>query len=185
MEDREHVGPDERARQRDLVRLEAAEERARKNHDFVQVERRHMDDLAMLGVRAPKALTLLLLIGKRMGRQNALVASYDTLQSLSGMSRASVQRSLKLLKDEKWMTTLRVGTATAYVINAAVMWTTFGHMKTAAFTATVLTTDRENPEEALAPPPKLKTLPFLQPGDRVVIGGEPPEPPAQEHLPLT
>jgi hypothetical protein len=179
------IGPDERARQRDLARIDQAEAAERRNADFVQVARRSMDELGQLAIRAPKAMGLLVMIAKRMGRQNALVASYDTLQQLTGLSRATVQRSLKLLRDERWITTLRVGSASAYVVNAAVMWTTHGHLKSAAFTATVVTTERENPEAAHAKPPKLKHLPFLEPGERAVLHGEPPDPPAQDLLDLT
>lgn len=172
-----------RARQGDLARIEAAEAEAAKNRDFVQLSRRTMDQMAQLVSKSPAAMKLLIVIGKRMGRNNALVASYETLAKISGMSVSGVNRAVKVLKQDRWMTTIRVGSATAYVVNSNVMWTTFGNLKLAAFNATIVTTSDENPD-ANDPPPKLKVFPFLDPGERVVIAGEPPDPPAQDHLDL-
>lgn len=173
-----------KARQGDLRRMEEAEVEARKNRDFVQLSRRTMDDLARLVDRAPGAMKLLMVIGKRMGRTNALVASQQTLGKLAGMSESSVKRSIKVLKDERWIATLRVGSATAYVVNANVLWTSVATLKVAAFAATVVTTNEENPEAANEPQPKLRHFPFVEPGERAVLDGELPEPPVTDQLDL-
>jgi hypothetical protein len=168
-----------KARQGDLRRMEEAEAEQGKNRDFVQLSRRTMDELGRLVSRAPGAMRLLMVIGKRMGRTNALVASYETLGKLAGMSESSVKRSVKVLKDERWITTLRVGSATAYVVNANVLWTSHATLKVASFAATIVTTSDENPESAAEGERlKLKHFPFVEPGERAVLAGDPPEPPA-------
>lgn len=173
-----------RSRQGDLRRMEAAEVEGRKNRDFVQLSRRTMDELARLVDQAPGAMKLLMVIGKRMGRTNALVASQGTLGKLAGMSESSVKRSIKVLKEGRWLTTLRVGSATAYVVNANVLWTSVATLKVAAFAATVVTTSEENPEAANEPQPKLRHFPFVEPGEQALLTGDLPDPPAQDQLDL-
>ena len=53
-----------------------------------------------------------------MGRTtNAVVCSYKTLTELTGYSRTSIANSLKILRDDNWIETIKIGNATAYCVN--------------------------------------------------------------------
>ena len=53
-----------------------------------------------------------------MGRTtNAVVCSYTTLCEITGVSRPTVGRAIKLLKDDQWIDTVKIGNANAYCVN--------------------------------------------------------------------
>ena len=60
---------------------------------------------------------------EHMGRTtNAVVCSYTTLCEITGVSRPTVGRAIKLLKDDQWIDTVKIGNANAYCVNERVFW---------------------------------------------------------------
>lgn len=112
----------------------------RVNHDFVQVTRSYLPEWRQLTRKSPLAAEILLFLIEHMGKQNnAVVASYATIQKLTGRSRATVARAIKLLKEQNWIDVVQVGTATAYAVNERVAWRTHANQRQyAMFSATVV-----------------------------------------------
>lgn len=122
-------------------------EEDKKNRDFIQVYRNHLDMIAELGAENPTALKLLLFLMKHMDGTNALCVSATVLADMLGCSRMTVSRAVKYLKENGWLCVLKTGTSNVYVINPEVAWTSYGYQKQyCKFNATVLLGSDENSE---------------------------------------
>lgn len=180
---------DGEARMRELAFIEEQEqlarERAKKNADFVQFSRKNMAEYGDLIERNSVAARLLVLMAEKMDRNNSLVCSSLVLEEMTNLSRTTVYRALKLLKDERWLEVVKIGTANVYSINAGVFWTTYGDRKHASFQATILVSSTEQ-EKSYKPQIELKRLPFLRKkdGERALLGSDKLPPPDQQHLDL-
>lgn len=164
----------------------AAREAARKNVDFVQFTRANIREFRALMKRHPAAADLLLLLAEHMDRENTLVASAVMLEELTGYSRSTLHRCVKVLTNEQWMQLTKVGSTNAYTINSAVFWTSYGDRKWSAFNAKVLATSTEQDVPAVNDV-KLKRVPFLRkknPPERLVMPSEDLPPPDQKDLDL-
>ncbi|MDP1541513.1 MAG: replication/maintenance protein RepL [Moraxellaceae bacterium] len=155
-----------------------------RNVNFVQWDRRSMAAFRGLTSKNPLASEMLIWMAEKMGRDNALVCSYDTLMSITGKSRPTVARALKVLKDDSWVQAIRLGSATAWVINSAVFWTSSAHGKQfSQFHATVIASRDEQDDAELAKKELLRP-PMWRSDERPVIGNEDLPPPDQKDLEL-
>ena len=124
------------------------------NYDFVQVSRGYLKHMRELARKSPLAHEILYYLVEHMGRTtNAVVVSYATLCEVTGVSRPSVGRAVKLLKDDNWVDAVKIGNATAYCVNARAFWQAGRNQKKyAKFQATVIASESEQgasyPEKA-------------------------------------
>jgi DNA-binding transcriptional ArsR family regulator len=87
----------------------------------------------------PAALKILLFLLQHMDTTNSLVVSYVVLQEFLGLSRATVGRSIKYLKDHNYITVYKSGTSNIYVVNDTIAWKSYGkNIKYSKFNATVI-----------------------------------------------
>jgi len=149
---------------------------------WVQTERESHEKWAALTARKPRAAQLLHVLVGRMGNQNAVVASQNTLAHLMGCSVDTVRRALKMLESERWIQIVRIGKGreAAYVVNDRVAW---GQKRDAmrrisVFSATVVA-DSEEQEGQTLEKGGLRQIPVLYPGEEQYPGGEGMEPPSQ------
>lgn len=158
------------------------------NFNFVQVSREYLRAMRALTKKNPLAQEILFYLVEHMGRtSNAVVCSYATLQEVTGTSRATVGRALKLLKDDSWIDTVKIGSATAYAVNARAFWQAGRNQKKyAIFQATVIASESEQASDFrdLVEKP-LRHIPFIQGNDRIVPADEALPPPDQQDLDLT
>lgn len=112
----------QRAQQQHLKERQASEDLAKKNHNFVQVQRRNLKEFRRLIKENPTAAQLMFLFAEKMNRQNALMCSFKTLEDITGLSRSTLSKAISLLKKEQWIEVIKVGTANAYLINHSVFW---------------------------------------------------------------
>lgn len=119
-----------------------------KNKDFIQLYRNHIDDVTNLARQNPRAYDLFMLLCKHMDGTNALCASNVVLQEImGGVSRATITRAVKYLKDNGWICVLKSGTSNVYIVNPDVAWTSYGNQKSyCKFQANVLLSSSENAE---------------------------------------
>lgn len=158
------VGEDaaQRVNAQNLREKEAAEALAKKNYNFLQVEIKTLKEFRRLADQSPKALKLLFTLAEKMNRQNGIMASNATLSQIAGMSIPTVTRAIKLLKDERWIQVIRIGTANAYVINSTVFWKSTGDQKHASFHAQIIATSTEQTDPVESwDGVTLKHFPFL------------------------
>ena len=72
------------------------------NFNFVQLSRSYLHQMRKLARKSPIAHEILYYLVEHMGRTtNAVVCSYTTLCEITGVSRPTVGRAIKLLKDDR------------------------------------------------------------------------------------
>lgn len=160
----------QRAQHADLLAKEKADEDAKKNRNFVQVEKRAFKELRGLIDRSPVAAKLLLILGEKMNRQNALLCSFKTLGEITGLSRSTLSTAISLLKSECWIEVVKIGTANAYIVNSRVFWQSFGNLKHATFNATIVASSTEQEKEEWGNI-DLRNFPFLTSSDDLLDDG--------------
>ena len=88
------------------------------NYNFVQLNRSYMKQMRELARRNPVAMQILFYLVEHMGKStNAVVCSYKTLCEVTDLSRTSVAKAIKHLKDDNWLDAIKIGNATAYCVN--------------------------------------------------------------------
>ena len=102
--------------------------------------RSYLHQMRKLARKSPIAHEILYYLVEHMGRTtNAVVCSYTTLCEITGVSRPTVGRAIKLLKDDQWIDTVKIGNANAYCVNERVFWQAGRNQrKYAIFSATVI-----------------------------------------------
>lgn len=157
------------------------------NYNFVQVNRAYLREWRILTRKNPLASEILMYLIENMGKTtNAVVCSYMTLTEITGASRSSVARAVKILKDDRWLESIKIGNASAYCINATAFWQAQRHQKKyAIFQATVIASSTEQDsdfrEKAKQP---LRFIPFVGKHDRMIISDEELPPPDQKDIDL-
>lgn len=171
----------------DLLDAEKAAKRLPKNMDFVQVSRADMRAIAELGAKNSIALKLLMTFAQTMDRQNAVMISFKAMEEIMGKSRPTLDRAIRLLKEDNWLQVVKVGTANAYVLNSAVFWPDSNDKRSMTnFTARIVTTLNEQDMDLRKNRNvRLKRTPTIVPnGERVILDTEPLPPPDQQDLDL-
>ena len=158
------------------------------NYNFVQVSRNYLKEWRLLMRKSPLASEVLMFLVEHMGRTtNAVVCSYTTLTEATGVSRASVARALKLLKEDNWIDSVKIGNATAYAVNARVFWQAGRHQKQyAIFQATVIASGTEQDSDfKLKAKQSIRHIPFIEENARLMVdNSELLSPPDQQDLDL-
>lgn len=93
---------------------------------FYQVNKDNSECLRDCLKENPKALEILLFIFDHMDKYNAVVCSYKVFQEALGMSKATVQRAIKYLKDNGFLYIYKTGTSNVYVANKELVWNSWG-----------------------------------------------------------
>ncbi|EFB6649426.1 plasmid replication initiation protein [Pseudomonas sp. FSL R10-1350] len=157
----------------------------RDNYNFVQISRSYLTQMRKLARASPIAHEILYYLVEHMGRTtNAVVCSYGTLCEVTGVSRPTVGRAIKLLKDENWIDTVKIGNASAYCVNERVFWQAGRNQrKYAVFSATVIASASEQDsnfkEKAKQ---KLTYIPIIEDNNIAVTGKDELPPPDQQDL---
>ncbi|WP_265184989.1 helix-turn-helix transcriptional regulator, partial [Salmonella enterica] len=114
----------------------------------MQLSRSYIHQMRKLARKRPIAHEILYYLVEHMGRTtNAVVCNYTTLCKITGVSRATVGRAIKLLKDDQWIDTVKIGNTNAYCVNERVFWQAGRNQrKYAIFSATInaTATDQES-----------------------------------------
>lgn len=153
---------------------------------WVQTERQSHEKWAKLIAENPRAGALMHVIVGNMGRHNALVASQKTLAGLVGCTVRTVQRALAVLRDGNWIEVRQIGptgTACAYIVNDRVAWSgSRDGIRYSLFSAAVLVSSNEQPDQNELDPKALQQLPVMYPGERQLPTGPGLDPPSQPSL---
>ncbi|MGY4753015.1 hypothetical protein ACVNHC_24430 [Pannonibacter sp. Q-1] len=120
-----------------------------------------------------------------MGHQNAVVIPQGVLAKLMGCSVDTVQRAVRDLVAEKWISVVRLGRGkeAAYVVNDRVAWgQSRDQLRLSVFSAAVVA-DYEDQDEALLGHGDLRRIPTLYPGEHQLPAGPGEDPPSQPAIP--
>lgn len=119
------------------------------NSDFVQLYRNHLTEIRWLMNKNTLACELFLFIIEHMDTSNALACSSAIFEDYFGKSRSTISRAVKLLKDEGFISTLKMGTCNVYIVNQDVAWTSWNNKKEyCKFEGNILVSRKENKDYA-------------------------------------
>lgn len=110
----------------------------------------------------PSASIVMNEILRNIGQHNAVCASQKTLAELTGYSVRTVQRAVKILRENRWIQVVQLngkGDVLCYIVNDRVAW--FGKRKNLKFTkfsATVLASSKDQEEEIKGSLKKIQSL---------------------------
>ena len=106
---------------------------------------------------------------------------------ITGVSRPTVGRAIKLLKDDQWIDTVKIGNANAYCVNERVFWQAGkagrNQRKYAIFSATVIASATDQ-ESDFKKKQKLTYIPIIESSDIPTTGTDELPPPDQGDLSL-
>ena len=100
-----------------------------RNKNFVMMYRDHMPELRWLMKKSGIASSILNFIMEHMDNKNALCCSYQVFIDYFDISKDTVRRSIKLLKDNGFIDVLKSGTSNVYIVNDEVAWTSWENQK--------------------------------------------------------
>ena len=100
-----------------------------RNKNFVMMYRNHMPELRWLMKKSGIASSILNFIMEHMDNKNALCCSYQVFIDFFDLSKDTVRRSIKLLKDNGFIDVLKSGTSNVYIVNDEVAWTSWENQK--------------------------------------------------------
>lgn len=155
------------------------------NYNFVQVSRSYLREMRGLARKSPVAHEILYYFVEHMGRTtNAVVCSRNVLAEVTGCSIATVGRAIRVLKDDNWIDTVKIGNASAYCVNERAFWQAGRNQRQyAVFSATVIAAaseqDSDFREKAKQ---KLTYIPVIEDSDIAVAGKDQLPPPDQQDL---
>jgi hypothetical protein len=155
---------------------------------WLQVDKRVHQKMGLFGIKHPSALALLHFMTSRLHRgTNGVLMSLDALVGITGLSKRTVQNSIKALAEARFIQVLKSGKSNIYIINSQVAWQGPRGHRFAVFNAEIMVTEGEQdlPVDALMEQSaKLESVPIFEPGERALIGNEFIDPPDQGELDL-
>lgn len=122
-------------RAKDLEAKEKSEAEARKRAKsspfsrWTQYNNEHTKELMWLALKHPKAHAILLFLVDQMDEYNAVMCSYQVLQEVLEISKATVQRNIHILRENGYVAVLKSGTSNVYAVNDSVYWKSWGNNK--------------------------------------------------------
>ena len=72
------------------------------------------------------AMQIYLFIADRMDGLNSLVCSYTFLAEYFQVSKSSVTRAVRVLREEKILYIMKSGSANVYILNPEIVWKSYG-----------------------------------------------------------
>lgn len=118
-----------RARQQQLAEIDHAQSNAKKNHDFVQLNRSGADVIGMIAFRSGLAIAILNIMMKRMRWDNTIMISREAMAHVFGVSNNTISRAIKVLVDNHIIKIRKVGRSNIYTINVSLVWSTHANLK--------------------------------------------------------
>lgn len=129
------------------------EEKKRKDRrspydNFVQFNQDMYKAEDWLMKESPIAYRIFKFLVKNMDNYNAVICSQTVLQEQFEVSRATVSRALKLLKDKGYVAVFKSGTSNVYALNDKIVWRSWGtNYQRSKFPANVLLSLSEQEEK--------------------------------------
>lgn len=155
----------------------------RKNVNFIQLNKAYLQQWRKLVSTAPVAAEIMYWFLERMGNDNALVCSYQVLMEVTGASRSTIGRAIGFLKEGNWVDAVKIGNATAYVVNERVAWQTHANKRQyAIFSATVVAAGSEQQDTQPEIKTKLLRVPVVSSRETAIVDNTALPPPDQSEL---
>lgn len=130
-------------------REKEARERAKKSpfDNFVQVNKDYYKAEDWLMAKSPIAYRIFKFLINGMDDYNAVICSYQVLQETFDVSKPTITRAIKLLKEKKYVDVYKTGTSNVYAINKNIVWQSWGtNYDKAKFGANIILSESEQEE---------------------------------------
>lgn len=114
---------------------------------------------------------------------NAVTISNEALSKILGISKRTVIRASKFLKDHQYVQVVKIGTTNTYVVNERIAFAGSVGQRKAVFSSTVVAHESEQ-DEGWENVTKLKAIPIIYGDERAIIGSEELPPPDQKDIDL-
>lgn len=111
---------------------EQKNKREYKNSPFkrwTQLNNEHTKELMQLALKYPKAHAILYFLVDQMDEYNAVICSTKVLEEILDVSRQTISKNIKILKEHGFIVVLKSGASNVYVINDKVYWKSWSNNK--------------------------------------------------------
>jgi DNA-binding MarR family transcriptional regulator len=116
----------------------------RGNTDFTMLYNKNIDAIRELGKENANALSLFLFLIEKMDQENTLIVSMTTLSEIFGVSRVTIDKRVRVLKEHNFINVYKSGNTNVYAINAEIAWKTWENKREyAQFRSSVLISKSE------------------------------------------
>ena len=120
------------------------ESRGNKSQGWLQSDKAAHQAMWKLGTKHPMALAVLHFMVSKLSRgTNGIVISAATLARQMGIAPRTVQKTIVVLRDCKFVQVLKSGNVNVYIINSRVAWQGERGMRHASFNAQILVDEAE------------------------------------------
>ena len=140
----------ERLRKQQEAEKKAVEDAKKSPYrQFLQVNQENYKAEDWLMKTSPAAYRLFRFITQNMDNYNALMCSYRVFEESLGYKQSTIFRAVKLLKEKKFIQTVKSGTNNVYFVNKELYWHSYGtNYARAEFGAKIIVSASEQePEE--------------------------------------
>lgn len=128
------------------------EEKLQKNSPykhFAQFNIEYCKAWGLLAQQSPAALAVMMFFLEHIDNYNALVCSSSVIQEALNMSRPTVSRAVKLLREKGFVDVKKSGTTNVYLVNKELVWKSWGkNYRYAEFEAKIIISESEQEETA-------------------------------------
>lgn len=114
---------------------------------------------------------------------NAVTISNEALAKILGLSKRTIVRATKHLRDKQYVQVIKIGTSNTYVVNEQIAFAGSAGQRKAVFSSTVVAHECEQ-EEGWDEVKKLKAVPVIYGDERAILGCDDLPPPDQQDLEL-
>lgn len=126
------------------ITLPQEETRGNKTQGWLQSDKAAHQAMWQLGIKHPMALSVLHFMVSKLSRgTNGVVMSAAAIAKQMGISQRSVQNTIVILRDCKFVQVLKSGNANVYIINSRVAWQGERGARFASFNAQILVDESE------------------------------------------
>lgn len=125
---------------------------------FVQMNKKTYEMEDKLMQENPLAYRIWRFLANNMDDYNAVIVSQETLTELFEVSKTTIWRAIKVLKDGSYIKTYRTGGSNIYALNDDMVWNSWGDNKRySKFNANIIISESEQTEEVKKELKDLKT----------------------------
>lgn len=153
-------------------------------YGWLQFEKKGLQELQKLAIKAPSAMAVLIYLTNNMSRSNALAVSQAVLAQHVGISVRSVAGAIKTLSEHNFVEVIKVANLCVYRINSRLAWQGNRGERFACFSADIIAVEAEQDAKTMGNLTPLKPVPQLGDGERLVVGNEAIDPPDQQEMDL-
>lgn len=156
-------------REEELKKLDELEEERKRREDklhknspynnWLQLNKDYYKAEDWLMAKSPIAYRIFKFLINNMDGYNSVICSYAVLQEYFSVSKPTITRAIKLLKEKNYIYIYKSGTSNVYCVNKNIAWSSWGsNFKYAKFGANIILSENEQEQQAKIKGEKIKQV---------------------------